>query len=205
MMGKCQVLTAFRRAGGALDLPYTLWMALQALKSAEELFSMPAQAWLAANAEQEFADAIEVQTERLTALNRERRSRAEAQKKDLIASFEALAKEGHESLNAGLAQLTETISRFDSMIEQQKAQALVLQARANDALARLPRQSVDVTRRARRSTNKFFKLGDELHNETVEFYYFLLALRADYDPDASGGTALESASDIKKFFSEIDS
>ena len=188
-----------------LILPYTLQMALQALKSAEELFSTPAQLWPAVRAEREFEDEIKAQTERLTLLIRGRGAGGETQKRDLIASFEALAEEGPEVLNKGLAQLTETIAHFDSIIEQQRAQVLVIQAQINDALARLAKQSVDVTRRARRLTNKFFKLGDDFHNETVEFYYFLLALRADYDPDARGGTVLDSAEGIKRFFSEIDS
>jgi sigma54-dependent transcription regulator len=187
-----------------LDLPYTLPMAIIALKAAEELFSAPARVWPAAQVEREFEAEIAAQIEKLTSLIRERRIGGEAQKRDLNASFKALAEEGPDLLERGLAQLAETISHFDSIIEEQRAQALVIQAQANDALARLAKQSVDVTRRARRLINKFFKLGDELHNETVEFYYFLLALRADYDPDARGGTAIESAGDIKKFFSEVD-
>jgi hypothetical protein len=65
--------------------------------------------------------------------------------------------------------------------------------------------SQDLRAFAQSQLGKMADIGIAQHNAKVDLYYFLLALRADYDPDAKVGAAIESAEDLKKFFSEIDS
>jgi hypothetical protein len=180
-------------------------MAVQALTSAIDLFSAQAadQLWPAPDlAVRELQDELKVHISRLSDLVRKRKIDAVQQKRDLNASFKSLAAEGHESLKKGLLQLGETISRFESIIEQNKTTLALQQAEMDASLARIASVSASTAGLARRSINKLVELGSELHNETVEFYYFLLALRAEYTPDARGGPSFDDPKALGDYLRE---
>jgi hypothetical protein len=178
-------------------------MALPALKSAVDLFS--AQTPLLTGvpeAEREFVDLAKDQIEKLARMIRDRKVRAALQKTNISASFKDLAAEGPSSIAAGLAQLNATISDFDKMIARGRKDIAEQEAAFDLEMARLAPHAVETVRRTRKQINRFFKLAGEFHNETVEFYYFLLALRADYDPEAKGGPSFKDRRTLVAYLHE---
>ena len=178
-------------------------MALQALKSAVDLFS--AQTPLLAGvpeAEREFVDLAKDHVEKLLQMIRDRKIRAALQKTSISASFKDLAAEGPGSIAEGLAQLNATISDFDKMIAHGRKHILEQEAAFDREMARLAPHAVETVRRTRKQINRFFKLAGEFHNETVEFYYFLLALRAEYDPEAKGGPGFKDRRALAAYLRE---
>lgn len=101
-----------------------------------------------------------------------------------------------------LIQLSETIAGFEALIENSKATLVSQQAEADALLAQAASVSVANARLARHAVNKFFELGGDLHNETVEFYYFLLALRAEYDPDTRSGPSFDNPKALSDYLRE---
>jgi hypothetical protein len=169
-------------------------MTLQALASAIDLFSAPAadRLWPTADsAGCETHEALKDYNAALADMIRARKAKAVEQKNSSNASFRTVARENPELAGQALAQLGETIAKFEALIENSKATLVGQQVEADELLAQAASISVANARPARRAVNKFFELGGDLHNETVEFYYFLLALRAEYDPDARGGPSFD--------------
>jgi hypothetical protein len=180
-------------------------MALQALASAIDLFSAPAadRPWAAVDsAGRETHEALKGYNTALADMILARKIKAIEQKNNINASFRAIAKENPELVGQTLVQLRETIAGFEALIENSKATLVSQQAEADALLAQAASVSVANARLARRAVNKFFELGDDLHNETVEFYYFLLALRAEYDPDARGGPSFDDPKALGDYLHE---
>jgi hypothetical protein len=180
-------------------------MALQALASAIDLFSAPAadRPWAAADsAGRETHEALKGYNIALADMIRARKIKAIEQKNSINASFRTVAKENSELIGQVLVQLSETIAGFEALIENSKATLVSQQADADALLAQAASVSVANARLARRAVNRFFELGGELHNETVEFYYFLLALRAEYDPDTRGGPSFDDPNKLGDYLRE---
>jgi hypothetical protein len=180
-------------------------MALQALTSAIDLFSAPAarQSWPAAGSiDRVFREEMKIHIVKATELLREKKTSAIDQKRAINASFKALAADSHHALRQGVVQLSETIRKFEALIEQNNAQMILQQAEADASLAHIAGVDVGSAKLARRLSNKFFEIGGEFHNETVEFYYFLLALRAEYDPDARGGPSFDDPKALSDYLRE---
>jgi hypothetical protein len=180
-------------------------MALQALASAIDLFSAPAaeHPWAAADsAGRETHEALKGYNTALAHMIRARKIKAIEQKNSINASFKTVAKENPELVDQALAQLSETIAGFEALIENTKARLVSQQAAADALLAQAASISVANARLARRAVNKFFELGGDLHNETVEFYYFLLALRAEYDPETRGGPSFDNPKALGDYLRE---
>jgi hypothetical protein len=180
-------------------------MALQALTSAIELFSTPAadRPWVAADsAGREALEALKGYNTTLADMFRAKKIKAIEQKNSINASFRNVSKENPELVGQALVQLSETIAGFEALIEKSKAALVSQQAEADALLAQAASVSVANARLARRAVNKFFELGGDLHNETVEFYYFLLALRAEYDPDTRGGPSFDNPKTLGDYLRE---
>jgi hypothetical protein len=186
-------------------MAYNIQMALQALTSAIDLFSTPTarQPWPAAGSvDREFREEMKVHIAKAMELLNEKRTSAIDQKRAIKASFKALAADSHQALQQGVAQLSETIRGFEALIEQSNAQMILQQAEADASLARIAEVDVESAKLARGLGNKFFEIGGEFHNETVEFYYFLLALRAEYDPEARGGPSFDDPKALGDYLRE---
>jgi hypothetical protein len=180
-------------------------VALQALASAIDLFSAPAadRPWAVADsAGRETHEALKGYNTALADILRARKIKAIEQKNSINASFRTIAKQTPELVGQALVQLCETIAGFEVLIENSKATLVSQQAEADALLAQAASVSVANAKLARRAVNKFFELGGDLHNETVEFYYFLLALRAEYDPDARGGPSFDSPKKLGDYLRE---
>ncbi|NVN86993.1 MAG: hypothetical protein HXX15_13010 [Rhodopseudomonas sp.] len=180
-------------------------MAVQALSSAINLFSAPAadRFWLGPNLpESEFQEELKSHISKLSDLIRRRRTNAVQEKLRLNSSFRSLAQAGGEPFEKAMLQLDETISQFEIFIGQDKATIIRQQEELDTALAGLASMSVSTARLARRSLNRFVELNGELHNEIIEFYYFLLALRAEYIPDAHDGPAFGDPTALEDYLRE---
>ena len=133
---------------------------------------------------------------------RAKKIKAIEQKQNISASFRTIAKENPELVKQAFVQLGETIAAFETLIENSKTTLAGQQAEADALLAQAASISVANARLARRAVDKFFELGGDLHNETVEFYYFLLALRAEHDPDARGGPSFNNPKALGDYLRE---
>ncbi len=198
----CTYRIARHLAGAGVPF-YTVAWHCQALTSAVDLFSAQTPHLTGVpEAEREFLDLVKDQIEKLSQMVRDRKVRAALQKTGISASFKDLAAEGPGSVAAGLAQLSAIISDFDKMIAQQRNDIAEQEAAFDREMARLAPRAVETVRRTRKQINRFFKLAGEFHNETVEFYYFLLALRAEYDPDAKGGPSFKDRRSLVAYLRE---
>jgi hypothetical protein len=180
-------------------------MALPALSSAIDLFSAPAADRPFASADsagRETHEELKGYNAALADMIRARKIKAIEQKQNINASFKTISEENPELVGQALVQLSETIAGFETLIDNSKATLVSQQAEADALLAQAASVSVANARLARRAVNKFFELGGELHNETVEFYYFLLALRAEYDPDTRGGPSFDDPKTLGDYLRE---
>ena len=180
-------------------------MALQALTSAIDLFSAPAaeHPWAAADsAGRETHEVLKGYNTALAGMIRARTIKAIEQKNSINASFRTVANENPELVGQALVQLSETIAAFEALIEKSKATLVSQQAEADALLAQAASVSVANAKLARCAANKFFELGGDLHNETVAFYYFLLALRAEYDPGTRGGPSFDNPKTLGDYLRE---
>jgi len=173
---------------------YNSFMATGDLTSARNLFSVPHGKPFAFEpdwAGREFQEAAKRYISQFSEQIKHRKIGAIEQKRALNISFQHLSEKGAKSLAQGLMQLAETIAQFEILIEQGKASLLQQQAELDAALASVASVSASDAKLARRSVNEFIELGGVFHNETVEFYYFLLALQSEYTPDARGGPSFD--------------
>jgi hypothetical protein len=151
---------------------------------------------------QDMVDVLKAQNARLEGMINARKVRAIEQKSKLKAAYQAMEAEGPDSLADGLEQVTAILPQFSSMIDEAKAIYEQRRQELDAALARVARISVPNAKRARREVNRFFELGAELHNETIEFYYFLLSLKAQHEREATSGPSFSDPKSLGKYLRE---
>jgi hypothetical protein len=91
--------------------------------------------------------------------------------------------------------LSRLISSIDVAIKA-VGEIRAVQAGTKERLDQINALSPQMGRQMRRLEKQYWDALDEQYNAAVEIYYALLALQAEYDPDARGGPSFENADDL---------
>ena len=99
--------------------------------------------------------------------------------------------------------INDQLSRLDAFIEQVdgavEAERLALeQSRFSNkqVVATMMKTSSDNAHFAKKFLNRLYEAGVAQHNARVDFYHFLLAQRAEHNPDYRGGPTFDNADDL---------
>ena len=165
-------------------------MALQALKSAVDLFSNPElspelPSW--GNEIDEILEKAKSAVEKISTLALSRKAASIIEKQRVNDEFKTLAEQSPERLGEAVKNLDDVIDTFSGIIERSNARIDAGRTDLDRSLADLASKSVGLAKPTRRIMNDLFVALTKYHNQIVEFYYFLLALRAEYSVDSRDG------------------
>jgi hypothetical protein len=182
-------------------------MALQALKSAVDLFSRPDEVGLELSAAlrnntREIHERVKNSVAHISALVLSRKVEGIGEKERVTNEFRALAKENPADLDGAIKQLEDSIATISVIIERSKSRIADTRTELDRSLADLAAKSVGDAKITRRMVNKFFIVLTEYHNQVVELFYFLLALRAEYSVDSRGGPSFNDPAALGDYLRE---
>jgi hypothetical protein len=91
-----------------------------------------------------------------------------------------------------LPRLTASVDAAIKVLGENRATQVGTKAKLDQIDSLSPRMAQNM----RRLDKQYWDIVDEQYNDVVEIYYGLLALRAEYDPDARGGPSFENVEDL---------
>ena len=92
--------------------------------------------------------------------------------------------------------LSGLIDSVDLAINAMKENRTAHDAHAKAKLEQINAASPQIARHITRIEKQYLTARDEQYDWAVQFYYALLALRAEFDPEARGGPTFENADDL---------
>jgi hypothetical protein len=128
------------------------------------------------------------------------RSRTLIVRRDLDIGYRAFAKMASpDAIQAMLRGLEEFAAVIDGLIVQSQEGLDRAKKEQDQLIAEMARYAPDDARFTRKMARKLRDIAILEHNERVDFYYFLLSLQAEFDPEARGGPAFDKAEDLLAF------
>jgi phosphoglycolate phosphatase-like HAD superfamily hydrolase len=104
------------------------------------------------------------------------------------------------SMAAAVSQEPTGLDEFIDVVDKEiEAERLALDQSGlstRQTVATIAKVSSDNARFAKKMLKRVDEAGADQHNARVDFYHFLLRLRAEYNPDYRGGPTFESADDL---------
>jgi len=94
------------------------------------------------------------------------------------------------------ASLDEFVELVDNEIEMERMDLEGSRFSSKQAIATIAKKSSDNAHLVQKLLKRIYDAGVERHNARVDFYRFLLELRAQYNPDYRGGPTFESADEL---------
>ena len=127
----------------------------------------------------------------------------------LISSRTKLAADIKNILNSSPELLADVLLHIDGFVE-------VVSRTINDQKARLEAGRIETDRKIAKAASadgnaasslrelqtRLLKAEADFINALVDYYYFLLALRAEHDPDARGGPSFDNPDDLAAYLRE---
>jgi chromosome condensin MukBEF ATPase and DNA-binding subunit MukB len=101
-----------------------------------------------------------------------------------------------EALKERMQGLDEFIEQVDREIEDERLALERSKLSNRQAIATIMKSSSDNGHFMKKVLKRLYQAGVDQHNARVDFYHFLLGLRAEYNPDYKGGPTFESAKDL---------
>jgi hypothetical protein len=185
---------------------YNLETELRALKSTVELFSNPEAppelSVASGDSKREIYERVKGSIANISAIVLTRKVEVIGEKQRVTDEFKAFAKEHPEDLDAAIKQLDDCIEAISVIIERSKSRIADNRAGLDRSLADLAAKSVGDAKITRRMINKFFVILHEYHNQVVELFYFLSAVRAEYSADSRGGPSFKDPAALGDYLRE---
>jgi hypothetical protein len=124
-------------------------------------------------------------------------AQARAQIRDSLGSF--LPQASPEDRAAALAELQALIEFVSEQIARDKRLVGHAKTRWGARIENLDPMPVTDVRFIRKQLDRGLDLIYERHDRQVEFYYFLLSLLAEYDPDSSDGPVFDNPDELDRY------
>jgi len=100
------------------------------------------------------------------------------------------------ALDELLAKLDQFIEQVDDAVEAERLALEQSRFSSKQTVMALKKTSSDNAHLAKKILQRLYEAGVAQHNARVDFYHFLLAQRAEHNPDYRGGPTFESAEDL---------
>jgi hypothetical protein len=98
--------------------------------------------------------------------------------------------------NDQFARLDEFIEHVDNEVESERLALEQSRFSNRQAIATMMKTSSDNAHFTKKLLKRLYEAGVAQHNERVDFYHFLLAQRAEHNPEYRGGPAFDNAEDL---------
>ena len=102
----------------------------------------------------------------------------------------------HTAFNDQLSKLDEFIEDVDKEIESERLALEQSKFSNGQVIATMTKSSSDNAHFAKKILKRLYEAGVAQHNARVDFYHFLLAQRAEHNPDYRGGPTFDNAGDL---------
>jgi hypothetical protein len=102
----------------------------------------------------------------------------------------------HTAFNDQMSKLDEFIDHVDKEIESERLDLERSKLSNRQHIAGMMKSSSDSAHFMRKILKRLYEAGVEQHNARVDFYHFLLAQRAECNPDYRGGPTFDNAEDL---------
>jgi hypothetical protein len=127
----------------------------------------------------------------------------------MISSRTKLAADIKNILSASPALLPDVLAHIDRLVEvvsraidEQKATVESGRIETDRKIANVAATDRTAASLLRRLQRRLLKAETNFINALIDYYYFLLALRAEHDPDARGGPSFDNAKDLAAYLRE---
>ena len=143
-----------------------------------------------------------VELPELEQLCRERVARAIASRTRLEADIKNILSSSPELLADVLNHIDGLVEVVSKTIDDQKARLEVGRIETDRRIAKAVPAGGNAAESLRELQTRLLKAEADYINALVDYYYFLLALRAEHDPDARGGPSFDNADDLAAYLRE---
>jgi len=127
----------------------------------------------------------------------------------LISSRTKLASEIGNILSSSPELLADVLAHIDGLVEaaskvidDQKARLEAGRVETDRRIAKAASADANAASLLRKLQKRLLKAETDFINAVVDTYYFLLALRAEHDPDARGGPSFDNADELAAYLRE---
>jgi hypothetical protein len=135
-------------------------------------------------------------------LSRERVAHLISSQPRLAADIKNILSSSPESLADVLLHIDGFVEVVSQIIDDQKARLEVGRIETDLKIAKAASADANAARSLRELQKRLSKAGTDFINALVDYYYFLLSLRAEHDPDARGGPSFGDPDDLAAYLRE---
>lgn len=100
------------------------------------------------------------------------------------------------AINDQFARLDDFIGHVDNEVESERLALEQSRFSNRQAIATMMKTSSDNAHFTKKLLKRLYEAGVAQHNARVDFFHFLLAQRAEHNPDYRGGPAFDNAEDL---------
>jgi hypothetical protein len=100
------------------------------------------------------------------------------------------------AINDQLARLDDFIEQVDEAVESERLALEQSKFSNKQVIATMMKTSSDNAHFAKKILKRLYEAAVAQHNARVDFYHFLVAQRAEHNPDYRGGPAFDNAEDL---------
>jgi hypothetical protein len=135
-------------------------------------------------------------------LCRERVAHAIASRTKLAVDIRNILSSSPELLADVLIHIDGLVEVVSKIIDDQKARLEAGRIETDRKIAKAASADGNAAGSLRELQTRLLKAETDFINALVEYYYFLLALRAEHDPDARGGPSFDNPDDLAAYLRE---
>jgi|SRR6185295_8823413 len=196
---------ADNRIGDRIDNTYNIAMALPALKDlvVDDALTKPLALPLSGSPAgpvsiADYANALP----EFEQLARERAANLVSSRTKLAVDIRNILSSSPELLTDVLAHIDGLVEAVSKTIDDQKARLEAGRIETDRKIANAASADGNAAGSLRKLQTRLLKAEVDFINALVDYYYFLLALRAEHDPDARGGPSFGNADDLAAYLRE---
>jgi hypothetical protein len=135
-------------------------------------------------------------------LSRERVARLISGRTKLAVDIKNILSSSPELLADVLVHIDDLVEVASKVIDDQKARLEAGRIETDRKIAKAASVDRNAARFLRKLQKRLLKAETNFINTLVDYYYFLLALRAEHDPDARGGPSFDNPEDLAAYLRE---
>ena len=135
-------------------------------------------------------------------LSRDRVAHAISSRTKLAVDIKYILNSSPESLADVLLHIDGFVEVVSKIIDDQKARLEAGRIETDRKIARAASADGSAAGFLRELQTRLLKAEADFINALVDYYYFLLALRAEHDPDARGGPSFDNPDDLAAYLRE---
>ncbi len=135
-------------------------------------------------------------------LSRERVAHLISSRTKLAVDIKNILNSSPELLAAVLIHIDGFVDVVSQTIADQKDKLEAGRIETDRKIAKTASADANAARFSRKLQKRLLKAETNFINALVDYYYFLLALRAEHDPDARGGPSFDNPDDLAAYLRE---